>query len=89
MADWQVDVFHTLVLHCPDRIHMHGLPPPGIQQIRLDKDMYQCVTVPKMLNDTDTDTFFRYQIFPIPVPIPPEKNENFPVPAPIRYRYPL
>ena len=40
MADWQVDVFHTLVLHCPDRIHMHGLPPPGIQQERLDKDMY-------------------------------------------------
>ena len=26
----------------------------------------QCVTVPKMLNDTDT--FFRYQIFPIPIP---------------------
>ena len=21
---------------------------------------YQCVTVPKMLDDTDTDTFFRY-----------------------------
>ena len=42
---------------------------------------HQCVTVPKMLNDTDTNTFsgtkyfryryqyfFRYQIFPIPVP---------------------
>ena len=41
--------------------------------------MWQCVTVPEMLNDTDTDTFtkyfryryryfFRYQIFPILVP---------------------
>ena len=29
----------------------------------------QCVTVPKMLNDTDTDTFFRYQIFSIPIPV--------------------
>ena len=27
----------------------------------------QCVTVPKMLNDTDT--FFRYQIFSIPIPV--------------------
>ena len=34
----------------------------------------QCVTVPKMLNDTDTDTFFRYQIFSIPIPV------LFPVP---------
>ena len=44
--------------------------------------VYQCVTVPKISNDTDTDTFFgtkfsdtgsetffRYQILPIPVPI--------------------
>ena len=30
---------------------------------------YQCVTVPKMLNDTDTDTFIRYQIFSIPIPV--------------------
>merc|ERR550519_2408537 len=31
----------------------------------------QCVTVPKMFNDTDTDTdtFFRYQIFLIPIPV--------------------
>ena len=29
----------------------------------------QCVTVPKMLDDTDTDTFFRYQIFSIPIPV--------------------
>ena len=29
----------------------------------------QCVTVPKILNDTDTDTFFRYQIFSIPIPV--------------------
>ena len=29
----------------------------------------QCVTVPKMLNDTDTDTFIRYQIFSIPIPV--------------------
>ena len=27
----------------------------------------QCVTVPKMLNDTDT--FIRYQIFSIPIPV--------------------
>ena len=36
--------------------------------------LLQCVTVPKMLNDTDTDTFFRYQIFSIPIPV------LFPVP---------
>ena len=30
----------------------------------------QCVTVPKMLNDTDTDTFFGHQIFSIPIPVP-------------------
>ena len=35
---------------------------------------HQCVTVPKIFNDTDTDTFFRYQIFPIPIPV------LFPVP---------
>ena len=29
----------------------------------------QCVTVPRMLNDTDTDTFFRYQLFSIPIPV--------------------
>ena len=29
----------------------------------------QCVTVPKMLNETDTNTFFRYQIFSIPIPV--------------------
>ena len=29
----------------------------------------QCVTVPKMLSDTDTDTFSRYQIFSIPIPV--------------------
>ena len=63
---------------------------------------YQCVTVPKMLNDTDTDTFFRYQIFSIPIPVlfavpnfshtgsdTTRKNEQFPVPVPIWYRYPL
>ena len=31
--------------------------------------LQQCVTVPKMLDDTDTDTFFRYQIFLIPIPV--------------------
>ena len=41
----------------------------------------QCVTVPKMLNDTDTDTFFRYQIFSIPIPV------LFPVPNFFRYRF--
>ena len=34
-----------------------------------DSDSVQCVTVPKMLNDTDTDTFFRYQILSIPIPV--------------------
>ena len=29
----------------------------------------QCVTVPKILNDTDTETFFRHQIFSIPIPV--------------------
>ena len=37
-------------------------------------DTKQCVTVPKMLNDTETNTFFRYQIFSIPIPV------LFPVP---------
>jgi len=32
-------------------------------------DGQQCVTVPKMLNDTDTNTFFQYQIISIPIPI--------------------
>ena len=41
----------------------------------------QCVTVPKMLNDTDTDTFFRNQIFSIPIPV------LFPVPNFFRYRF--
>ena len=54
----------------------------------------QCVTVPKLLNDTDTDTFIRYQIFSIPIPVlfsvpnisdtgsdTNKKNENS------RYRY--
>ena len=41
----------------------------------------QCVTVPKMLNDTDTDTFFRYQIFSIPIPIL-FSVPNFPIPVP-------
>ena len=31
---------------------------------------YQCVTVPKILNDTDIPIlFFLYQIFPIPMPV--------------------
>ena len=32
---------------------------------------YQCVTVPKILNDTDTDTFFRYQIFLMMIVVEP------------------
>ena len=31
--------------------------------------LWQCVTVPKMFNDTDTDTFCQYQIFSIPIPV--------------------
>ena len=35
--------------------------------VRPKRSRFQCVTVPKMLNDTDT--FFRYQIFSLPTPI--------------------
>ena len=35
--------------------------------ISISLDVDQCVTVPKILNDTDT--FFQYQIFSIPIPV--------------------
>ena len=59
----------------------------------------QCLTVPKMLNDTDTDTFFRYQLFSILIPVlffgTSFRYQIFSIPVPIppekmknsRYRY--
>ena len=58
--------------------------------------VYQCVAVPKMLNNINT--FFRYHLFSIPIPVvfslpifshTTRKNEQFPVPVSIWYRYPL
>ena len=40
----------------------------GVEAVRVSWPN-QCVTVPKIMDDTDTDTFFRYQIFSIPIPV--------------------